>query len=198
MKTLALDTSNKFLIVCLIDNDQVVAYHQELAVKNQSERVMLVIDQLISGVMWQPTQIQQIVITAGPGSYTGVRIAMTIAKVMAASLNIPLYSISSLQLYAGIEDCKVVIDARGGRVYYAHYNQGNIIEHDTIKTIEELANDFNINSHQYLGDLNIFQAEDKYPNFKNNFLDLKTHWQLVNDVHHLKPNYLKEQSEYQV
>lgn len=198
MKILGLDTSNKFLIICLMKDNQVVAYHQERAFKNQSEKILPVMDQLFQQVGWKPVEIDQIVITDGPGSYTGVRIAMTIAKIMSTMRNIPLYTISSLLFYAGKNHHKVVLDARGGRAYFSEYQNGIVVQPDQIVLVDDLKEDFEKNSSEYLGDLNIFEQEEYYPDFKNNFVDLKEQWKLVEDVHHLKPNYLKDQEAYMV
>ena len=71
--------------------------------------------------------IDSIVITEGPGSYTGVRIAMTIAKVFAATKKIDLYTISTLQLYAGnLNNTLVLLDARGNRVYSAAFDNCDV------------------------------------------------------------------------
>jgi tRNA threonylcarbamoyladenosine biosynthesis protein TsaB len=72
----------------------------------------------------KPMDIDQCVITDGPGSYTGVRIAMTVAKVMCAMRSLPLYTLGTLQLYAGRETCTVLLDARGKRAYAASFENG--------------------------------------------------------------------------
>ncbi|MCK7483377.1 MAG: hypothetical protein M0C28_44820 [Candidatus Moduliflexus flocculans] len=66
--------------------------------------------------IWQPRQLQSIILTEGPGSYTGVRIAMTVAKVLASVASIQAYTTTTLQLIAGSsKNTFVMLDARSLR-----------------------------------------------------------------------------------
>jgi len=197
MKTLCMDTAHKDLIVSLLEEDRVVSFYQENAWKRQSERILPVIDELVKEAGWNPQELQQIVITKGPGSYTGVRIAMTIAKILATRLNIPLYTLSTLQLYAGLGHCYVALDARGKRVYCALYKDGKSIIPDTIMTIEDFLStrDYSV---PIIGDGNTLGFEDNYPDLRNSFLDLKEFWSEVKEPHLLSPEYLKDNEAYKV
>ena len=197
MKTLCMDTAHKDLIISLLEEDRVAAFYQENAWKRQSEQILPVIDELMNKAGWNPQELQQIVITKGPGSYTGVRIAMTIAKILATRLHIPLYTLSTLQLYAGLEHCYVVLDARGKRVYCALYDAGKAIIPDTIMTIEDFlfSRDKDI---PIIGDGSVLGLEDYYPDFKQAFLDLKNNWVEVEEPHLLTPEYLKDSEAYKV
>ena len=197
MKTLCMDTAHKDLIVTLLDGDMVVAHYQENAWKRQSERMIPVIDELMKNVGWQPQELQQIVITKGPGSYTGVRIAMTIAKILATRLHIPVYTLSTLQLYAGRGHCYVVLDARGKRVYCALYENGKALVPDTIMTIEDFLSTRD-ETVSIIGDGSVLELVDNYPEFKNSFLDLKDYWLEVKEPHLLSPEYLKDNEAYKV
>ncbi|MDR1521435.1 MAG: tRNA (adenosine(37)-N6)-threonylcarbamoyltransferase complex dimerization subunit type 1 TsaB [Streptococcaceae bacterium] len=100
MKILALDTSNKTLSVALLENDSVVASFILNTKKNHSVTLMPTIDHLFQAASWVPKQLEKIVVSAGPGSYTGVRIALATAKTLSYTLNKPLVAISSLALMA--------------------------------------------------------------------------------------------------
>ena len=117
MITLCMDTSHIYLVLALIRDDQVIARVQEECWKKQSEEIFPQLIGMMKKVQLEPEDIDQIVISEGPGSYTGVRIAMTVAKVVSALRKLPLYTIGTLQLYAGREDCRVLMDARGKRAY---------------------------------------------------------------------------------
>ena len=79
----------------------------------------------------KPADIEKIVVAKGPGSYTGVRIGVTIAKTLAWTLNIPLVGISSLEvLAAGVgryfNGCvSPLFDARRGQIYTGLYQYQN-------------------------------------------------------------------------
>ena len=95
--------------------------------KNHSVRVMPAIEQLLNDCDMKPTDLDKIVVAKGPGSYTGVRIGVTIAKTLAWTLNIPLVGISSLEvLAASVEDIlhgfvSPLFDARRGQIYTGLY-----------------------------------------------------------------------------
>lgn len=197
MKTLCMETSYKFLIVSLLEDEKVIAFHQEESWKRQSELIMPLLDELFKNYKWQPQEVDRIVICRGPGSYTGVRIALTIAKVMAAQLNIPLYTVSTLQYYAGRAHAYTIMDARGGRVYFAEYNNGKAIQKDQIISLEDF-NKLYDESVLLIGEGSVVGKEDYYPDLKNHFPELHKQWQLVENVDFLAPEYLKSKDSYKV
>ena len=104
-----------------------IASVQKPCFKRQSEELFPELDRLMEETALKPEDIDEVVITEGPGSYTGVRIAMTAAKVFCALKDRPIYTLGTLQLYAGNTDnCRVILDARGKRAYTAVYSGGNI------------------------------------------------------------------------
>lgn len=96
MLTLALDTSNLPLSVAVIADGQPLAMIQTAKAKNHSATLMPAIDQALSYAGVELAAVTRIVVAMGPGSYTGVRIAITTAKMLAWTLKIPLYGVSSL------------------------------------------------------------------------------------------------------
>ncbi|MGE8207105.1 tRNA (adenosine(37)-N6)-threonylcarbamoyltransferase complex dimerization subunit type 1 TsaB [Heyndrickxia sp. NPDC080065] len=134
MKVLAIDTSNYALGIALLDRDKVIGEYITNLKKNHSIRVMPAIQQLMNDCEITPSDLEKIVVAKGPGSYTGVRIGVTIAKTMAWSLGIPLVGISSLALMAGVGrhfqgSVSPLFDARRGQIYTGlyHYN-GSTLE----------------------------------------------------------------------
>ena len=77
----------------------------------------------------EPAELQLIVCSIGPGSFTGIRIGLATAKGMAMGISCPLVGVSSLDAYAlpfaacGM-DVYPLIDARKGRIYTALYRGG--------------------------------------------------------------------------
>src|SRR5690554_581500 len=73
-----------------------------------------------------PIYIKRIVVASGPGSFTGVRIAVTIAKVWAYAKEVPLYAVSSLSVYRHETKPTIcVLDARRERSFAGVYAQNN-------------------------------------------------------------------------
>lgn len=194
MITLCMDTSHRFLVLALYDEDNLLASIEEEIPKRQSEEIFPKLNEVMAKANKKPMDIDQIVISKGPGSYTGVRIAMSIAKVICALRKIPLYTISTLQLYAGNEDCRVVLDARGGRVYTACYKDAKEIESASVKEIDEI----DVQDMALVGDGSLFGKEDNYPSIAKNFILVKDAWELAENVHLVVPEYLKSIDAYKV
>ena len=200
MKIVGLDSSYKFLNICLIEDDKVVdSLHLE-CFKQQSEWMIPKLSEMMTNNNWKNQEIDAMVITEGPGSYTGVRIAMSVAKVFCSSRNIPLYTLGTLQLYAGVKkDVGVVIDARGSRAYFARYDVGKCLEKECILTVDQLSEYYrNNNEMNIIGDGNLLDMDICFDDVSGNFIDLKEHWNLIENVDALVPKYLKSSEEYLV
>lgn len=94
--TLALDTSAIPLSVAVINDGQPLATIQTSRQKNHSVTLMPAIAEALKLAQVTIEAIDQLIVAAGPGSYTGVRIAVTTAKTLAWTLNKPIYAVSSL------------------------------------------------------------------------------------------------------
>ncbi len=196
MITLCLDTSHIFLTVALLNEEGVIDYAEEKCWKRQSEEIFPVMMGLMEKHSLQPEDIDAVVITEGPGSYTGVRIAMTIAKVFCTLKEVPLYTIGTLQLFAGMEHCRVILDARGGRVYTAVCNGGVYEEKPRVATLDEvkeLQEDYKV-----VGDTHLLDQEDQYPEFAKTFFALKDQWVKAENASLVTPEYLKSSTSYLV
>ena len=192
MITLCMDTSHTWLVIGLIKDDQVIGKVQEKCWKKQSEELFPRLTALMNDCHLQPEDIDQIVISKGPGSYTGVRIAMTVAKVFCAMADKPIYTVSTLLLYAGKKNCRVVTDARGKRVYTCLFFDGKALEEGRAVEIENLEiGDVNI-----VGDGALVGRQDEWPDIVDNFLELKDEWEKHDNVHLVVPEYLKSSASY--
>ena len=191
MIVLCLDTSMQYLVLGLMNEKQVLAKVQKEIPKRQSEEVFVELNHLLDMANLEVNDIEAVVVTNGPGSYTGVRIALTIAKVLASLRKIPFYTVSSLQLLAGKNSGQVILDARGKRVYTAIYEQGNLIGEETIQPIDQFNREIKL-----IGDVHLINQEKSTLDLVQHFYDLKDKWILQEDVDHVKPNYLKANEAY--
>jgi len=127
MKILAIDTSNYALGIAVIDEEKVIGEYITNVKKNHSIRVMPSIETLLKDCDLKPSDLTKIVVAKGPGSYTGVRIGVTIAKTLAWTLNIPLVGVSSLAILASSVgryfqgSVSPLFDARRGQIYTGLY-----------------------------------------------------------------------------
>lgn len=131
MLILGIDTSTKICSCCIFDSEIGIVAETSLSVKkNHSNIVMPIIDNLFKISEYNISNIDKIAVAIGPGSFTGVRIALGIAKGLAIALNKPLIAINELELLKAISngfnfngEVIPLIDARKERVYYMYDNE---------------------------------------------------------------------------
>lgn len=124
---LGIDTANSPLAVAIVKDGQIITTEVTNIKVNHSAGVMPAIEHIFKKVSISPKEIDAIAVSQGPGSYTGVRIGVTIAKTLSWTLQKPLVGVSSLQVLAtsatmfqGVV-CSL-IDARRQNVYAAAYD----------------------------------------------------------------------------
>lgn len=132
MKVLAFDTSSKAMSVALLEDCQLLAEHTLNVKKNHSISLMPVIDFMMKQVGWKPTDLERIVVAQGPGSYTGLRVAVATAKTLAYTLAIDLVGVSSLHALCPERSGLLVpiMDARRNNVYAGFYDNGRATQPD--------------------------------------------------------------------
>lgn len=199
MKTLCMDSAHRHLIIVLIEDGEVKTFSCQECWKKQSETLFPELIKLMSTIGWTADDLTSVVISDGPGSYTGVRIAMTVAKVLCTRKQIPLYCLSTLQLYAGITDTTMVmLDARSNRAYTAIIKSGEFIQEEGIQTIDEIRQEVSERNLHVIGDTDLINIEKVDINFVQNFAVLLPYAKQVANIHTLTPRYLKEQDAYKV
>lgn len=169
MVVLFIDTCNRMLGVGLSINNKLVYKKEYDAFKKQSEYLAKEVDDCLKLNKIKASDINKIVVTNGPGSYTGIRIGLTFAKVFAASLNIELVLVSSLLAIAGNkENALSLIDAKGKRAYYGIYNKGKVVKEDCV---DYLAN-IDTNGYSLYGDTYLFNKENNEVSIIENMFDI--------------------------
>ena len=129
MLILGIDTSTKICTCSIFDSENGLIAETSLSVKkNHSNIVMPIIDNLFKISELNINNIDKIAVAIGPGSFTGVRIALGIAKGLAMALNKPLIAVNELDILEAIADGNEneiipLIDARKERVYYKYQNK---------------------------------------------------------------------------
>ncbi len=138
MKILAIDTSNDVLGVALLSEDKIIGEYITNLKRNQSVRVMPAIERLLADCGTKPSELDKIVVAEGPGSYTGIRTGVTVAKTMAWSLGVPLSGVSSLAVLAMAGRhfngyVSPLFDARRGLIFTGLYR----FSEGKLETVEE-------------------------------------------------------------
>ena len=123
---LGIDTANTPLSVAIVKDGQLLVEENSAMAVNHSLRAMPAVEELLAKAGITPSEIDAIAVSEGPGSYTGVRIGVTIAKTLAWTLGKPLVGVSSLKalatnaLFFNGLICPI-IDARRNNVYAGAY-----------------------------------------------------------------------------
>ena len=197
MISLFIDTSNFKLLVGVVDedNNKILSFYNEEVKGDMSSKALCVVRDSLDQLNLKPQNVDKIYVVNGPGSFTGVRIGVTIAKTFAWALKKTIIPISSLELLASTEvDTDYVaglIDARRDAVYAGIYSKNlDIYYEDRYVTLEEfktaipssitLISDDTINLDGIKeSNVDILKVINKHKN------DMGT------DPHHLNPSYLK-------
>lgn len=188
MKQLFLDTSNQYLYLAVIENYSILFEHIQIGNNNHSETLISVIEQCFKNYNLTVDDIGEIFVGRGPGSYTGVRVACTVAKVLAYAKNIKLRSFSSLDLLLTTNYQKgtvvVRMDARRGYSYakvFDIHNQIKVILDEvfieTLKLNEDYKDAFVITNESSSYNPLIIIKEKLYDE--------------VEDIHSFVPTYLR-------
>ena len=138
---LAIDTATQVCSVALGESEDLVAFACLQGERVHSRALAPMIQGLLQQAEIEVATLQAIAVAAGPGSYTGLRIGVTMAKAMAQILAIPLLPVSTLQAMAIQMKSPWVcaaIDARQGRVFAGLYHQGESHWADNLLKIEAM------------------------------------------------------------
>lgn len=204
MKVLAFDTSSKALSLAILEDKQVLAETTINIKKNHSITLMPAIDFLMESLDWTPKDLDRIVVAEGPGSYTGLRIAVATAKTLAHTLNIELVGMSSLLALVPYQQEGLfvpLIDARRNNVYAGFYENAKPVmpeAHLSFERVIELIK--GASQVTFVGEVGPFveQIQEHLPrtNYKETLpnaanLALLAWDKEADSLHDFVPNYLK-------
>jgi tRNA threonylcarbamoyladenosine biosynthesis protein TsaB len=126
MRVLAVETSSLAGGVALLDDERLVAEYLLDVSVTHSERLMSAVDRVLADARWTPRDLAGLALAVGPGSFTGLRIAVSTVKGLAVALDLPIAAVPTLDAmaaalpWAALPVCPV-LDARKGEVYASLY-----------------------------------------------------------------------------
>ncbi len=188
LKRLVIDSATKYLYVALFQDFECVQKYYKPGNNDHSVKLMIEIERLLKDNKIQVSDIDEIIVGVGPGSYTGLRVGVVVAKMFGWNSNIPVFTVSSLALMASsAENSGLVlaeVDARRGNSFLGLYD----IEEGlmTLQEPEQLTN-----LEEYKNGINkpFTVVSGGEPNIE---LIIKSNLtQVVEDIHGLNPNYLR-------
>lgn len=194
MITLLLDSSNTLLVVGLAKDNKIIDSIIYEAWQKQSEYMILEINNILKRNEIDPKEVNEIIVTKGPGSYTGLRIALTIAKIYGYSLSIPVYAISSLQVLESHGHNSIcLMNARSKRSYFGLYEGNKCLIEDKVLTNEEVLSFINEHKdYKVCGELDYLNLTSAPYDILKNMISLKSEETKIKDILTLKAIYLKD------
>lgn len=128
MRILFIDTSGTDVSISIINDDKVLVNINETVPNSHSIYTVSFIDKALKVAKLSANDIDKILVVTGPGSFTGVRIGVTIAKVYAYLKKIEVIAVSSLKMLSlSLEHdyCLALINAKNDNYYLGLYNKDN-------------------------------------------------------------------------
>ncbi len=186
LKRLVIDSATAYLYLALYEDQDKLASVYQIGRNNHSETLMVELQRLMTEAELKPKDLDEIYVGIGPGSYTGVRIGVVVAKILGYSLNVPIYTVSSLALLAsGSSESMIVpwIDARRGYAFIGVYGY----DKGVLKVLRE----------DSYADLASFKehTQGEYVDTNEPRFDIILQsglYEKVEDVHTLAPIYLRK------
>ncbi|WP_027062927.1 tRNA (adenosine(37)-N6)-threonylcarbamoyltransferase complex dimerization subunit type 1 TsaB [Mesoplasma seiffertii] len=183
---LFIDTTNWSLIYLLEKDNQIIASYEKREIKKISDIAVEELKLFLANQKLNIRDIKNIYVTTGPGSYTGVRIGLAVAKTLKALNNdYNVFVANSLMFQAGDQAAISLLDARGNKSYLGVYENSQplisetVIENDQIPLLVQ----------QYPNMKIIKDYEDI--SFSENYLKLKTKFKEIKNLADLNPVYIK-------
>lgn len=194
MINLLIDTTTSNITVSIIQEQNILYNYQENILSDMSSKILPIIDNGLKENKLTLSDIDKIFVVNGPGSFTGIRVGVTVAKTIAWALKKEIIPLSSLELMATTNTSKKylvpMIDARRGNVFGAIYDtELNSIKEDKLINLNELLTNLNdnyefvsydnLNSNVIKPNIDVLKIINKHMSDKG-----------INP-HNLNPNYLK-------
>ena len=188
LKRLVIDSATKYLYIGLFEDETLIGKFYEAGHNDHSVKLMTEIEVLFKKNSLKVRNIDEIIIGIGPGSYTGLRIGVVVAKMFGWNNDIPVKTVSSLALiassYTGEKLIIPEIDARRGNSFLGLYQNTSkglkLVENEQLVNLEEYKK---LQTEEFVV---VSIGEPNIPKILCSDL-LET----VEDIHGLNPNYLR-------
>lgn len=149
---LSIETSTQFCSVAIHQQGQLVSFRQSAKAQTAASQLAVMIDEMVKDAQTSLREIEGVIVAAGPGSYTGLRIGVATAKGICFARGIPLIAINTLELLVSqfiksMNEAQLkgtllcpMLDARRMEVYcLLADDRGRVIEETQAKIIDETA-----------------------------------------------------------
>lgn len=197
MISLFIDTSSADVSIAIVKGDKILSKIVKNIPNEHSIYTTSFLDKVIKKASIDVSDVDRILVVNGPGSFTGVRIGVTVAKVYAYLENIDIICVSSLKMRAiscSHDYCLAVIDARHGNYYFGLYDSNNneVIEEQfaSYEMVRDLIDKYNP---VIVSDNDIMIDNIRVKRQELDFVAIVDYYKDYNSLncHLVVPNYLK-------
>ncbi len=199
MISLFLDTSYHNMVIAIFKGKKQLYFLEDKNEHDLSIKLLPQIKKAMEELHLYVTDIEKIFVVNGPGSFTGIRIGLTVAKTIAWALNIPLITISELELLATTKTNEKyvasIIDARRDAIYAGLYSSDlkmiiedtYILREEFLNKIKEYEQETTFVSFDEFSSLKIEKPQLRLNKIVEKYID-----EIGLPVHTIVPNYLKK------
>lgn len=191
-----IDTSSPYLYSALYNNGKIINERMVYLAKDLSRFTINEVSKMFDEVNIKPSDIKKIIVVNGPGSFTGIRIGITIAKLMAFCLNIPITTITSLEaMKESIVSNKLIvpiINARRNSCYAMIFDNDKVIQDGMYMSLDKLKLILTGLNKEY-----VFVSNDEFEfdtiSYKPDYLRIIEKYKDKEEIsaHLVNPNYMK-------
>lgn len=152
MKLLGVETSSGTFSVAVSDDEKILAFLQAQGIGRPSTGLTPLMEQALQETGWNFPDLDGFALSIGPGSFTGLRVGVTMVKTLAWALKKPVVPVSTLEIIAENllktdREILLFLDARKGKVYTARFRSNGtdfvqrlsedqlLLPEETLKTV---------------------------------------------------------------
>lgn len=198
MRVLYIDTSSSYLYTAIVEGDKCIAEVKKDFGHTLSEKALPEIVSMFENNGLTAKDIDKIIVVDGPGSFTGIRIGITIAKVYAWSLKTPITTITSLEAMAVSSNANTykvpMLDARRKYVFGAIYDKDNkVVLKPSYLTLDDMNKELEKLDDYVVITNDKITGYDKQENYDPDLVRVVNTFQDKKDInpHAINPDYLK-------
>src|SRR5919198_4229491 len=156
MKILGIETSTYSGSIAIVDDDRILGELSLGVGPEHSEKLLPMLDWLLKEIGLERREIQGIVVSVGPGSFTALRVGISTAKGLAFSLGIPVVGVSSLEVLAGnlpfaLFNVCPIIDAKKKEVFAAFFRYSDVCRDEVTPPLHRISDDMLILPQKLIG-----------------------------------------------
>jgi tRNA threonylcarbamoyl adenosine modification protein YeaZ len=186
MANLFIDTTQQYCLLAIFQPNKIIKSIKIPTHNNLTDIVVEHINTLVKSTKLKITNINNIYVAIGPGSFTGIRVATVVSKAVALITNAKIYVINSLLLQLHKKHGISILDARGKNYYVSVYKNNKLL--DKPKMISDLKLKSLAKKYHELPIYSLYE----HVNIFNNLLNHYKNFKLVTDINKLIPLYIKK------